>query len=132
MQPHLRLRAPGVGHDGGVADDQRIGAELGGAVDRALPGADVARVGVGVERHQHLATARVGVAHALAHLRVVEVQAGEVARVGRVLEAQVDGVGTGVDGQRERTQRAGRADQRRLGGSGHGMGGGKQCSDRAL
>ena len=42
---------------------------------------------------------------------VVEVEAGEVACVGVVLEAGIDAIGTVVDGSLERRQAAGRADE---------------------
>ena len=98
-------------------------AELGRGVDRAPPARRVARVGVGVQRHQHLAAARVCVVDAAAHLREVEVQAGEIARVRRVFQAHVDRVGARVDGERECAQRPGRADELgfscRIAGDGH-------------
>jgi hypothetical protein len=52
----------------------------------------------------------------------VEVQAGKVARVGGVAQAQVDAVGAVVDGGLERRQAAGRADQFG-GGAGDSAGG---------
>ena len=118
VQPQPGVMLARIGHHGHVGDDQHVGAERGGAVDRLPPGRGVARVGEGVHRHQHLAPARMGIADALAHLRVVEVQAGEVARVGGVLQAQVDGVGAGVHGHLQRAQRAGRADELRQAASG--------------
>jgi hypothetical protein len=48
---------------------------------------------------------------ALAQLRIVEIQAGEVARVGVVLEAGVDAVGAVVDGGLEGGQGAGRTEE---------------------
>jgi hypothetical protein len=53
----------------------------------------------------------VGVADAFGHGLRVEVEAGEIARVGVVLEAEIDGVGTVIDGCLERRQAAGRADE---------------------
>ncbi len=57
--------------------------------------------------------ARVGVTDAGAQLRVVEIQAGEVARVGGVLQPQVDGVGAGIHRDLQCAQRARRAHQLR-------------------
>ena len=51
------------------------------------------------------------VGDAFADLCLVEVQAGEVAGVGRVLQAQVDGIGAGIHGHGEGTQAAGWADK---------------------
>ncbi len=52
---------------------------------------------------------------AFLHRRVVEIQPTEVARVGGVLEAEIDAVGTIVDSRLERRQAAGRAHQFNLG-----------------
>ncbi|MEZ5608280.1 MAG: hypothetical protein R3E52_14475 [Burkholderiaceae bacterium] len=52
-----------------------------------------------------------GVGNAALYGGLVEVQAGKVARVGGVAQAQVDAVGAMVDGGLERRQAAGGADQ---------------------
>ncbi|OIQ78942.1 hypothetical protein GALL_393340 [mine drainage metagenome] len=101
----------GIAEHRAVGDDQRVGAEPGGTLDGVEPRLRILGRGEGVQRHQHLGVARVGVAHAFAQLRVVEVQAGECPCVGLVAQAQIDGVGAGVDGQLQRAQRARRADQ---------------------
>jgi len=76
-----------------------------------VPAVHRARLGIGVEGHQDLAPLRLGIADALAQRGLVEVAAGEVARVGVVLEAEVDRVGALVDGGLEGRQAAGRADE---------------------
>ena len=122
VQAQLRVGLRGVGHQPGVGEDQRVQAELGGAVDGLGPARPVAGLRVGVEREQDLAFARVGVGDALAHLRRVEVEAAEVARVGGVLEAEVDAVGAVIDGGLERRKAAGGADEFDRGRHGHGSG----------
>ena len=113
VQPQRGVMVARIGHHGDVGGNQHIGAQRSGAVDRLPPGRRVAGIGEGVDGHQHLAPPRMRVANALADLRVVEVQAGEVARVGGVLQAEVDRVGPGVHRHLQRAQRAGRADELR-------------------
>ena len=52
-----------------------------------------------------------GVVDALDHGFVVEVQAGEIARVGVVLVAEIDGIGTVIDRRLEGRQAACGADE---------------------
>jgi hypothetical protein len=96
---------PDVGHNDGV------GAEFRRVVDGAVPGIGVAGLGVGVDRHQHLGAELVGIGDALGEFVAAEVEAGEVARVGLVAEAQVDRVGARVDGGPQGRRRPRRTDQ---------------------
>ena len=52
-----------------------------------------------------------GVSHTVAHLLVVEIQTGEIARVGGVLQAQVDRIGARPHSSLQRSQRTGGAHQ---------------------
>ncbi|MNT81667.1 hypothetical protein D3C72_2212850 [compost metagenome] len=63
-----------------------------------------------------------GVAHALGDGLLVEIEAGEIARIGGVAKTQVDGIGAIVDGRFQGRQAAGGADQFQR--SGHAGGGG--------
>ena len=104
-----------IRHQAGVGEDQRVQAEFGCAVDGLNPAWPVARLRVSVQGQQYLLAARMGVGDAVAHLRRIEVESGEVARVGGVLEAEIDTVGTVVDGSLEGRQAAGGADELDLG-----------------
>jgi len=64
----------------------------------------------------------VGIVDAVAHLHRIKVQTGKVARVGGVLEAEVDAVGAMVDGGLEGRQAAGGADEFDALGRFHGLG----------
>ena len=111
VQPQFGMDPVSVGHQPGVGKDQGIDAEFRRTVDRSRPVLPVCGLGIGVERQQYFAPAFMGIAHAFAHGFGVEVQAGEVARIGGVLEAQVDTVCAIVDRRLERRQAACRADQ---------------------
>ena len=103
----------GVGHQDRIGQDHGIdaGAGAGGAVDRALPGFPVARLWIGVQRQQHLVATLVRIGDAGAERGVGEVEAGEIARIGRVAKTQVDAVGAIVDRALECGQAAGRANE---------------------
>ena len=88
----------GIGHEPGVGHDHRVDPKLGGAIHRRGPVCPVGGLGEGVEGQQHLAPPGMGVGDALAQARRVEVEPGEVAGVGGVLEAEIDGIGAMVDG----------------------------------
>ena len=101
----------GVIEQADVGEDHRVDAEIGGTIDGAMPVGLAAGLREGVDRHQHVLAARVRVLDALDHRLLVEVEAGEVACVGVVLVAEIDGVGPVVDRRLERRQAAGRADE---------------------
>jgi hypothetical protein len=121
VQAQVRVGLAGVGHQARVGQDDRVDTEVGGPVDGAGPALPVVGLRVGVEGQQHLAAAVVGVAHALGHGLVVEVEAAEVAGVGGVLETEIDAVGAVVDGGLEGGQAAGGADQFDGAGRSHGQ-----------
>ena len=115
VQPQLRVALGGIAHQAGVGEDHRVYAEFGGAVDGALPARCGQALREGVDSEQHFRAVRMGVAQALARARGIEVEPGEIARVGLVFEAHVDPVGAVVHGGLERGQVARRADQFRNG-----------------
>jgi len=81
-----------VGDDEGIYTQPRAGA-------RGLPPQIVlARRRVGVQHRQNLGAARVRTSHRLAKFVGSEVQARIVARIGRVLDPAIDGIGVRVDG----------------------------------
>ena len=111
VQPQLRMALGRIAHQAGVGEDHRVYAEAGGAVDGALPALGCLPLRKGIDGEQHFRAGRVGIAQALARARGIEVEAGEIARVGLVLETHVDPVGAIVHRCLERGQVAGRADQ---------------------
>src|SRR5262249_589428 len=62
-------------------------------------------------RDEHLCAAPMRVGDAVAHLAAVEVQAGEIARIGLVAEAAIDRVRAGIDRGAQPGRRAGRTDE---------------------
>jgi hypothetical protein len=98
-----------------VGDDYRIHAQLGGLVHRCRPVGEAPCLGIGVDGDEHLAPALVGVADAFGDRLVVEVEAGEVARVGVVAKAEIDVVGAVIDRRLERRKAARRTYQLRFG-----------------
>ena len=82
-----------------------------GAVDGFLPVANAPGLGKGVDCQQHFTALAVGVADAIGHRFLVEVETGEITCVGVILEAEIDGIGTVVYSGFEGWQAAGRADE---------------------
>ena len=80
-------------------------------IDGATPLCFFAGLGIGVDRHEHMPALGLGVADAFAGRGEVEVQAGEIACVGGVLEAHVHRVGAMVHGRLQRRQAACRTNQ---------------------
>ena len=106
MQTQLRMGGRGVLHQPGIGDDHRIDFELRCAVDRALRALPRGELWVGVEREQHLPLAAVSVAYTFARAGRVEIEPGEVARVGVVAKADVNAVRAVIDGGLECGQTA--------------------------
>jgi hypothetical protein len=101
----------GVAHQPGVGEDHRVDIDCGSGVDGARPARVLARLGIGVDREQDLCAPRVRVAHAFAGLGRIEVEAGKVARIGVVAQADVYAIGAVVDCGFERRQCAGGTDE---------------------
>ncbi|MCY1375022.1 hypothetical protein D9M69_624020 [compost metagenome] len=111
MQSQLRVASCGVLHETGVGQDDGVHAQIHRLVHRLAPALRLSGLGVGVERHEHLAVACVCIGHTGGDGRVIKIQSGEVARVGGVAQAQVNAVGAVIHGGLERWQAACRADQ---------------------
>ena len=111
MQAQLRVGPHGVSHQPWIGQDDRIHAQCHGLIHGLAPGFGIGRLGVGVERHEHLAPTRMGIRDATADGRFVEVQARKVAGVGRVAQAQIDAVRAVVDRCLEGGQTSGGTDQ---------------------
>ena len=94
-----------------IGQDDRIDAEIGGAIDGPEPVRLAPGLRKGVDRHQHMLAARMGVTDTLDHGFLIEIQAGEIARVGVVLVAEIDGIGAVIDRRLERRETAGGADE---------------------
>ena len=111
MQAQPRVALAGVAQQPRVGQNHGIDPQRDGLIQRLLPALGLRRLRVGVDGQVHLAAARVRVGQAAGQGRRVEVQAGEVARIGGVAQPQIDRVGTVVHGLLERGQATGRADQ---------------------
>ena len=114
MAAHGRMCLGGVVEHGRVGDDDGIYPQCGGGIDGTRPVGEASGLGIGVDRRQHPASALMGVANAFDEALLVEVEPGEVARVGVVAETQIDVVGTVIDGRLERRQAARRTHQLRF------------------
>ena len=111
MQTQFRVTTAGIGEQTDVGHDHRVDAEFGGRVDRALPFGDAADLRKGVDGEQHFFAARLRVAQAFDQCFAIEIQAGEIARVGAVLEAEINRIGTVIDRRFQRRQTACRTNQ---------------------
>ena len=91
----------------------RITASMPRSAARSTAACQRAKAGlrIGVEGEKTRRPVAAGIAQTLRGLGLVEIQAGEVARVGVVAKAHVDRVGAVVDGGLERRQVAGGTDQ---------------------
>ena len=75
-----------------VRGNDRIDPQVRGQIYRIVPAPDGFRLRIGIDGHKHSDTAIMRVAQAFICLPVIEVQPGEVAGVGLILEADIDGV----------------------------------------
>ena len=98
MQAQVRMALAGIGHQRRIGHNHRVHAQRRGGIDGAVPALHFAGLGKGVDRHQHMAAALAGVGDAGGGGFHIEIQAGEIARVGCVFQAEVNGVGTVIDG----------------------------------
>ena len=98
MELHVGMMAAGVIQHGEIGDDQGIGTERHSPVHGLLPSGIGARVGEGVDGDVQLAAVPVHIVHRLLQFAVREVEPGEVAGVGVILEADIDRIGPVIHG----------------------------------
>ncbi|MNS56989.1 hypothetical protein D3C72_898650 [compost metagenome] len=110
MELHVGMMAAGVIQHGEIGDDQGIGTERHPSVHRLLPSGIRARVGEGVDGDVQLAAVPVHIVHRSFQLAVREVESGEVAGVGVILEADIDRIGPVIHGCLQCRQAACRAE----------------------
>ena len=101
----------GKGRDPDVRDDDGVDPGRGGDRDGVLPELELAGGRKGVDGQQNLAAPRMGIVDRLAQFVGREIQSGKVPRIGRVLQAAIDGVGAGIDRGAQAGRRSGRTDQ---------------------
>ena len=111
VQAQIRVALAGVVEQADVGQDHRVDAEVGRTIDGAPPVGFAPRLREGIDRHQYMLAARVGVLDALDHRLLIEVEPGEIARVGVVLVAEIHRVSAIIDGSFEGGKTAGGADE---------------------
>ncbi len=88
----------GVTEHAGIGGDQRVDTEVGGLIDRTLPAGPALRLGIGVDGNIELATLFADQLQPLVELLRIHVEAGEMTGVGVVPKADINGIGTLLDG----------------------------------
>ena len=111
VQPQVRIPFRHIGHNGEVGDNHRIRAKLCRRIHRGIPARHLPGLCERINRHQHIASARMGVGHALPRRLHVEIQTGEVTRIGRVFQPHVHRVCTVVHRRFQSGQVAGGTNQ---------------------
>jgi hypothetical protein len=101
----------GIAEHAGVGRDQRIHAHVGGLIHGALPAIPAVRLGIGVDGDIQLPALLADQLQTLVELLFIEIEAGEMAGVGVVAPADLNGIGALLDGGLERGQASCRADQ---------------------
>ncbi len=104
MQVELRMVFGGVTEHAGIGGDQRVDTEVGGLIDRTLPAGPALRLCVSVDGNIELATLFADQLQPLVELLRIHVEAGEMTGVGVVPKADINGIGTLLDGSLERGQ----------------------------
>lgn len=110
MQLHVGMAAAGIIEHGEIGDDQGIGTERHPFVHGLLPAGVGARVGKGIDGDVQLAAMLVDIVNRSFQLAVGEVEPGEVAGIGVILEADVDRIGPVIHGCLQCRQAACRAE----------------------
>ena len=111
MQAQLRVLLGGIGHQTGIGHDDGINAALSRTINRTAPDLGTRRLRVGIECNKNLAPALVRVTDAIVDGRFVEVEPGEIARVGGVTKTEVNAVRAVVNGGFQRRQTSCRTNQ---------------------
>ncbi len=104
VQMQFRPALSGIVHDTGIGQDQCIDTGFGGLVHGPLPTFKTIGLRIGVDGDKDLAATLLGVAYRLVKGAIGEVQAGEMACVGVVLETDVDSVCAVINGGFQRWQ----------------------------
>ncbi|MPN15378.1 hypothetical protein SDC9_162710 [bioreactor metagenome] len=110
--------AGGVIEQADVGQDDCIDPLVDGAIDGGMPVGGASGLREGVDRHQHFAALGMGVTDTFRHGLGVEVEASEIAGIGIVFVAEIDGVGAVVDSGLEGGKAAGGTDE--IGQGAHG------------
>ncbi|KAG1241476.1 hypothetical protein G6F65_018977 [Rhizopus arrhizus] len=108
MQAQIGIAVAGVGQQPGVGHDDRIRAQPVRGVYRVAPFLRAARLHERVDGEQHLTPLAMRQFDACADVVFGEVEPGEIAGVGRILEPEIDGVGARLDGGFQGGEAAGR------------------------
>ncbi len=111
MQAQLWMVCAGVLHQPRVCQDDGVHSQIDSLVDCRLPQARIGCLRIRIEGHEDLGATGVGVGNAISDGGLVKVQAGKVACVGGVAQAQVDAVCAVVDSHFQGGQAAGWAHQ---------------------
>lgn len=111
VQAQVGIAVAGVRQQAGIGHDDRIRAQPVRGIDRLAPFMAAAGLHEGVDGEQHLALPAVRQFDAGADVAFGEIEPGEVAGVGGVLQAQVDGVCACLDRRLQRGQAAGRRNE---------------------
>ena len=111
MPAQIWMALGGIGEKPDVGENDRVDGQSGGVVDGPAPWAGVARARERVDGDQDLGAVVVCERDGLAQLVAGEIQSGEIARVGLVAKAAIDGVGPGLNGCPQRGRSAGGADK---------------------
>ncbi len=123
VQALRRVAAGRVVKEADIGQDDGVDALVDSGIDRLFPITDPPDLGEGIDGEQDLTPLAVGVTDAFGHGFLVEIQAGEIARIGVVPEAEIDGIGTVIDGSLEGWQAASRTNE--FGQGAHGFADGK-------
>jgi hypothetical protein len=111
MQTLLRVALAGVIQQSDIGQNNGVHALINGGVNRFAPVGNAPGLGEGVDRQQNLATLGVCIANALGHGFLIEIEPGKIARVGIVLETEINGIGAVIHRRFEGGQTTGGADE---------------------
>ena len=98
MNFHLGILLSAVIQHGDIGDDQRIRTDSYGAIDSLLPPGFGRGMGKGVDGNMQFATMLVNIVDATRQLLIIKIQSSKMAGIGVILEADIDGIGSMIDG----------------------------------
>lgn len=111
MQTLSRVTLASVIKQPDIRQDNGVDTKVDRGIDGLLPFADPTGLCKSVDGHQHLPAAAMGITDAFTDPALIKIQSGEVARIGRILEAEINGIGTVIDRGFKRRQAAGRTNE---------------------